>query len=145
LNELLDQLDVGLAHIAVVEVQVPQVVLKVKPCSLLQHLDNLLLEFEAQRSVHGHAQVLHLRFSLDDLAHQLESTRIIQPGVPQVQHPEIKLVAALDDSAQSVDAEVVDGNAADVELDHSCEWQRLEQVGDRLVGALQPLDGQNHH
>ena len=54
-------------------------------------------------------------------------------------------MAALDDSAQSIDAEVVYGNTADVELDHSCEWKRLEQVGDRLVGALQPLDGQNHH
>ena len=62
-----------------------------------------------------------------------------------MQDSEIKLVAALDDSAQSIDAKLVYGNATDVELDYSCEWKRLEQVGDRLVRALQPLDGQNHH
>ena len=77
MNQLLNQLDVGLTHVAVVEVQISQVVLQVMPSRLLQHLNNPLLEFEAQRSVHGHAQVLNLGFSLNDLAHQLESTRII--------------------------------------------------------------------
>ena len=38
-----------------------------------------------------------------------------------MQHTEVKLVAAFDDSAQSIDAKVVYGNAAYVELDHSCE------------------------
>ena len=45
-------------------------------------------------------------------------------------------MAAVDDSAQSIDAEVVYRNSAYVELDDSCEWKRLEQVGDRLVRAL---------
>lgn len=130
LDQFLDQIQICLAHVAEVQIKVFERIGMVPPGSLLEHLDDALLELEAKRVVHRHAQIFDLRISVDQLCQQLQSSQVIQLCVSEVYDPQTQLFVVVDYLAERVDAKIVYWDPAQVEFHDVGLRKMLEEIVD---------------
>ena len=130
LDQFLDHIQICLAHVAEVQIKVFQRISVVPPGSLLEHLNNALLELEAKRVVHRHAQIFDFRISVNQLCQQFKSSQVIQLRVSKVYDPQTQLFVVVDDFAERVNAKIVYWDPAQVEFHDVGLREMLEEMVD---------------
>ena len=145
LDQFLDHIQICLAHVAEVQIKVFQRISVVPPGSLLEHLNNALLELEAKRVVHRHAQIFDFRISVNQLCQQFKSSQVIQLRVSKVYDPQTQLFVVVDDFAERVNAKIVYWDPAQVEFHDVGLREMLEEIVDWLMRCLESLNREDYY